>query len=100
MNALDLHLVFLRHHIRLIENQSSVETGRNSIGVPGFLAGLSQAHSKYGSGVENIVCCDWLSLIWMVIPVANQVLASEHLVNATETKIHGSLDYPDFAVLK
>ena len=86
---------------RLIENQSSIETGRGSIGVPGFLAGLAHAHSNYGSGVANVVCCDWFSLVWMSIGLANHVLASEHLVNATDTKIEpGSLDYPDFKVLK
>lgn len=67
--------------------------GRSSVAVPGFVAGLEHAHAKYGSGRDNIDCCNWHSLIWRSVAVASKALASESLLNATQSKLEeGALE--------
>ena len=62
--------------------------GRGSIGVPGFIRGLAHAHANYGSKHVGRVCCSFSDLIWEAIRTASDINVTEHLVNATLTKIN------------
>jgi gamma-glutamyltranspeptidase len=67
------------------------------VGVPGFVKGLEHAHTHYGSGHVGLECCSFSDLVWKAIGVAMDVNASDHLVNATRTKLEeGILETLEF----
>ena len=77
--------------------------GRTSVAVPGFVKGLSHAHTKYGSGKVGLQCCSWTHLVYLSISHALKqgVELSKSLSTAVTTKITDvQLAQADSAVLK
>ena len=43
--------------------------GRDSVGVPGLVAGLHHAHQQYGSQAVKVSCCSWNDLVRKTLPL-------------------------------